>query len=221
MNNNETTTKKNIYDNCQCLSMENEHMFYCNHKKAHSYLKKGIAEVISEDPLIFRLLFEPKGKGSPTQKPRDNKCIVCGTEEDLTKHHVIPYTFRKLMSPKLKDHRSEEIVPLCEHHHREYETSSRDLTLTLLSKCKEELANRSLAIKSAKASHTLTHFYDHLTDEKKATYKSLLKYLSLEILTDTQILFNKYGEKKIAKMWRKDFMVWIKARGVNNFKFIK
>jgi hypothetical protein len=196
-------------------------MFYCNKKKALSYLKKGIAEVISEDPFVFKLLFVPKGKGVPTQQPRVNKCLVCGTEENLTKHHVIPYTFRKLMSPELKDHRSEEIVPLCEDHHREYETFSRDLTLTLLSKCKEKLANRTLAIRAAKASHTLTNFYDHLTDEKKATYKSLLKYLNLEILTDTEILFNKHGENKIAKLWRKDFMKWIKAHGVKNFKFVK
>lgn len=201
--------------------MKGEHMFYCNRKKALSYQKKGIAAKHKDNPNVFKLLFEPKGKGVPKQTPRDNKCLVCGTDDNLTRHHVIPYSFRKLMTSELKDHRSEEVVPLCEDHHREYETSSRELSLKLLSNCQTELVNRALAIKATKASHTLRNFYDHLSEEKKAEYKSLLKYTNLEILSDTQIIMNKYGQAKVAALWKNDFRTWLAKKGIKNFKFKK
>jgi hypothetical protein len=210
-----------LYDNCQCLSQEGEHMFYCNKKKAQSYLKKGIAKLISEDPYVFQLTFEPGGKGAPQQTPRENKCVVCGTEEDLTKHHVIPYAFRKLMPPHLKDHRSEEIVPLCVEHHREYEVSSRELMLKLLENCKEEINSRALAIKAIKSSHALSNYYDHLDEKKRNEYRRLLKYMNYKIYSDQEILMLKYGYDQIIVFWKDDFLSWMKKKGIDDFHLKK
>jgi len=107
---------------------------------------------------------------------------------------------------------------LCEDHHREYETSSRELTLTLLEDCREELFNRTLIQKANKASHSLRTYYDYLSDEKKLEYKNLLKYTDGEILSDSQILLNKHGEEMICMFWKKDFLRWMKSKGREDFK---
>jgi hypothetical protein len=189
-------------------------MFYCTRKKADSYLKKGIAEVVSEDPFVFKLLFEPKGKGNPGQLPRENKCVVCKAEENLTRHHVVPYALRKLMGAEFKDHKSEDVVALCEEHHHEYEMSSRELLLRLLEACKEDLSQRELIKRSKKASHNLHMYYDRLTEEKKAEYLKILQYSNLEIKGDFQLLMEKYGEERLYSEWRKDFLEWMQKRGI-------
>lgn len=190
-------------------------MFYCTRKKALSYIKKDLAEIVSEEPLVFKLKFEPKGKGSPEQMPRENKCAVCKTEEHLTRHHVVPYAFRKMMSTHFKDYKSEDVVPLCEEHHHEYETCSRDLLLNLMENCKEELASRELTKRAKKASHTLKKYYDYLTNEKKEEYQKILIHSEKEIKTDHQIVFEKYGEEELYHTWRRDFVEWMAKKGIS------
>lgn len=210
-----------LYDNYKCISKEGEHLFFCNKKKAHNYLKKGIAKIISEDPFVFQLLFEPNGKGVPNQKPRENKCLGCDSSENLTRHHIIPYVFRKHMPLEMKEHKSEDVAPLCEDCHREYEVSSRELTLKLLENCKDEIVERSLAIKAKKGSNALHNYYDKLSDEKKLEYTNLLKYLSVKIKSDYELIVSKYSAETICKLWKEDFQKWLVKKGKENVKWAK
>jgi hypothetical protein len=207
-----------IYHNYQALTMQGEHLFYCSAKKASSYLRKGIAEVVSEDPFVFRLLFEPKGKGSPNQKPRENACVVCGTRENLTRHHVVPYAFRKLMSSRMKDHKSEDVVPMCDEDHRIYEIeSSKPLLLKLLEGCSEEIEDRKRIIKGNKARATLKLHRAHLSLEKIAQYEEDALCTGKKY-TDVELIMMKYGETKVYEAWKEDFVKWMKKKE-KNFKF--
>ena len=85
------TKDKKIYGNCQVLSPEGILMFRCDQKKANWYLNRDLADPINNDPLVIKLKFEPKGLGNHA-KPFGltemvNKCVNCGSEEFLTKHH--------------------------------------------------------------------------------------------------------------------------------------
>jgi len=49
-----------VYDNCRMLSTTGDLLCYCDARKLHWYLDKGLAELVLEDPPTIRLLFEHK-----------------------------------------------------------------------------------------------------------------------------------------------------------------
>lgn len=51
----------------------------------------------------------------------ENKCVCCGTTEYLTKHHVIPYMYRRLFHEKFKGNSHHDVLPLCYQCHQDYE----------------------------------------------------------------------------------------------------
>jgi hypothetical protein len=114
-----------IYGNISVLSPDGTLLFKCLPKKANWYLDRNLAKVINNDPMSIQLTFEPKGKGQSDDpyylETKYNKCVVCGSEDDLTRHHIVPYTYRKHFPEKLKSHNSYDVVPICVQHHSEYE----------------------------------------------------------------------------------------------------
>jgi len=117
--------KQLIYGNCQVLNPNGDLMFRCLEKRAKWYLNRNLATILNEDPLIIKLNFQPKGDGEKTEylNLRENKCIVCGETnlELLTKHHIIPYEYRKHFPYELKSRKSQYIVVLCANCHEKYE----------------------------------------------------------------------------------------------------
>jgi hypothetical protein len=116
----------NLYGNCRVYSPSNQLMFRCLEKKIKWYLTRGLAELIEENPPSIRLKFEPKGNGERTNDlkvERNNICVVCG-EKDLsilTRHHIVPYEYRKHMPNDKKQNSSVFVVPICINCHRKYE----------------------------------------------------------------------------------------------------
>jgi hypothetical protein len=113
-------------------------MFRCDEKKANWYLNRGLAEIVSDDPLNIKLNFNPKGLGN-SNKPfglntMDNICVNCGTEDFLTRHHVVPYCYRKHFPLHLKSHNFHDVLSLCMDCHEKYERKADEL--------KEQLAQK-------------------------------------------------------------------------------
>ncbi|GKT34904.1 hypothetical protein ADUPG1_008169 [Aduncisulcus paluster] len=50
-----------------------------------------------------------------------NKCAVCGSNESLSRHHVVPYCYRKHFPNSLKEKTSRDVIILCCKHHTEIE----------------------------------------------------------------------------------------------------
>jgi len=115
--------KKPIYSNCRMLSPTNVLIAMCGKEKMDWYLERDLAEKMDEK--IFRLKFIPKGNGHDGDlfylSEKENKCVVCGSTGNLTKHHVVPYCVRRHLDA-IKHHNNHDIIPLCDKCHQKYET---------------------------------------------------------------------------------------------------
>lgn len=130
------TLQKSPYGNCQVQSPNGTHIFNCNIKKVNWYIKRNLAVVIQKEPVIIRLLFEPKKNGNAGDlfylQKRDNICVSCGSHEELTKHHIFPYCYKQYLSDELKNHASYDILPLCIKCHGKYEIDANKLKNDIL-----------------------------------------------------------------------------------------
>ena len=129
---------RKLYGNCEVYSPDGILMFRCDEKKANWYLNRNLAETINENPLNIKLKFTPKGLGN-SNKPfglnnMDNICVNCGTDEFLTRHHVVPYCYRRHFPLYLKSHNFHDVLSLCWNCHEKYERKADEL--------KEELAKK-------------------------------------------------------------------------------
>jgi hypothetical protein len=119
------TRKTPIYGNCRILSPEGQLLCLCLPKKINWYLERNLGEIVEEDPLTIRLNFTPQGNWQNGDEyalnEKENKCVICNTEEDLTSHHIVPYCYRKFFPDEIKSHNSHDVVPICVKHHSEYE----------------------------------------------------------------------------------------------------
>lgn len=134
------TTKpdRKIYGNCQVLSPDNILMFRCDNKKIHWYLNRNLATIISESPFIIRLNFHPNGLGNHNKDygltKMENVCVNCGTEKYLTRHHVVPYCYRRFFPVNLKAHNFHDVLSMCADCHEFYEIKAFDLKKEIASK---------------------------------------------------------------------------------------
>lgn len=119
------TVKKDrkIYGNWTVESPEGHSMFRCDLKKANWYLNRNLAKVVGE--LTIRLTFTPNGLGNNGKTfglgQMENKCVNCGSEEYLTRHHIVPYCYRRHFPDKLKNHNFHDVMSLCTDCHEHYE----------------------------------------------------------------------------------------------------
>ncbi len=120
-----------LYGNHKIFSPDGDFMFMGNTKKINWYLDKGLAETIKTDDdggIHIKLSFTPNGLGHDVDDPyyltsKENICVVTGdnTLTSLTKHHVIPYCFRKHFELRFKDRSSHDVVLITRKQHYIYE----------------------------------------------------------------------------------------------------
>jgi len=125
------TVESPQYENSQVLNLDGQLMFRCSYKKAIWYFDRNLATKLNDDPLIVKLNFIPKGTGhigDPYHlQEMKNLCVVCGSEENLTRHHIAPYCYRKFFPNQLKSHRSYDIMAMCSECHNSYESEASRL----------------------------------------------------------------------------------------------
>lgn len=111
------------YGNIKVYHPDGTFMFYSDDGRCDFYLKNNLAAQLDEKSI--QLKFIPGGYGVSQNpfylKERQNICVVCGTDEKLTKHHVVPHCFRKHLPEKYKQNTSHDIVALCVNCHSDYE----------------------------------------------------------------------------------------------------
>jgi hypothetical protein len=135
---NTVTKDRKIYGNCRVLSPEGHLMFRCESKKANWYLKRDLAQIVNLDPLTIKLNFEPNGLGNHNKGyglgEMANLCVVCGSEEFLTRHHVVPICYRKYFPIEKKSHNFHDVLSVCAVCHESYEKFAFDFKLSLADK---------------------------------------------------------------------------------------
>jgi len=107
---------KDLYSNCIMEGPDGTFLCKVSQRKVNWYLKKGLATQVCDDPQTIRLIFEPNGPGHAGDEYYSqefvNRCVNCGAEEFLSRHHIVPYCFRKFFPMEQKQHSYHDIVPL-------------------------------------------------------------------------------------------------------------
>ncbi len=102
------------------------------------YVNRSLGAKVADEPLTVQLTFVPKGVGHVDDpyflQEMRNQCVVCGSEEDLTRHHIVPYCYRKFFPDTLKNHRSYDVMALCIPCHHLYENYALELKRDLADK---------------------------------------------------------------------------------------
>lgn len=122
-----------IYESYKMLHPDGTFMVYCSKKKAEWYVSRGLGTWEGEK--TFRLKFEPQGygkNGNPYyMQTLKNQCVVCGTTEELNKHHVFPYVFKSRLPAEYKESSHHDILPICTDCHENYEEHANRLKTKL------------------------------------------------------------------------------------------
>lgn len=119
-----TGFKDKLYDNVKLISREEKYLAFIDWRRAYWYLDKGLATLYKQDEyIICQLNFQnnPIDQYNPLEiHPRKNECSICGCQDRLTKHHIIPYYAFKLFGPN-KRKGILNILAICFPEHRQYE----------------------------------------------------------------------------------------------------
>ena len=125
---NNSICKGPIYDSCKMLAPDGQQLCFCDFKKMTWYLERNLATLISNDPPVFKLIFEPNARGCVDEnlkssnfyiESRTNCCVICGKTKNYLRFHVIPILYRSCFPENLKSHKSHDVVLLClECHER-------------------------------------------------------------------------------------------------------
>ncbi|KAI5635839.1 3'-5' exonuclease domain-containing protein [Phthorimaea operculella] len=111
--------KKPLYENCTMQAPDGDMLNTCDSKKAQWYLDKGLADFISDNPLVIRLRFEPSGRCINNESEKiymiykENQCVVCGRRDSYIRKNVVPREYKTCFPDVMKEHSSHDVVLLC------------------------------------------------------------------------------------------------------------
>jgi hypothetical protein len=229
---------RNIYDNILVLTVDGVPLCRCSQKKAEWYVKRDLATMVSNDPDVLKLKFKTRGLGHVDDDfylaERFNGCVVCENITDLTRHHVVPYCFRKHFPDHIKSHNSHDVVPLCLKCHGHYEKEADKLKASLGFKYGikygENVVFDCMKMRVKRYGTALMMYRDRIPQERvNFLLSSIKKYYGKDEITNEDILAaanldlketssiekKKYGETIVSslkdlegfvKMWRSHFV---------------
>lgn len=125
------TDKK--YANIKVYHPDGTLMFRCSQRRLDFYLGKNLVDKIEDNS--YKLNFIPKGYGKhdvPYEiSEKTTHCVVCGTKENLSQHHVIPSCFKKFFPDEFKKHNSYDVLFTCVDCHHKYEFAANEFKAQL------------------------------------------------------------------------------------------
>lgn len=128
-----------LYGNVTFQGPGGEVMFHGDAEKALWYLNRELVEVVSHEPPVLRFRFAPGGAGHAGDAfylgGLQNRCVVCGANEGLNRHHIVPSEYRRHLPTAVKEHSHHDVVLLCLACHEQYERSADALKAELGRAC--------------------------------------------------------------------------------------
>lgn len=114
-------------ENWEVYHPNGTHMFTCGEKKATWYLDRDLAKRMDDGKIM--LTFEPKGDGFERNEVfgksvRETKCVVSGIEDDLQRHHIVPYCYRTYFPEQYKSKNHHDVVLMNHKKHSDYEVEA-------------------------------------------------------------------------------------------------
>jgi len=173
---------KPLYSNCVIQDPDGRVICRSGERRVQWYLSKNLATKIQDDPLTIKLTFTPAGYGDAGDEymlaSKDNKCVVCGCANDLTRHHVVPYCYRVHFPEQSKSHTSYDILPACVGCHERYEIEARLLRREILDELKiadnDQGETHWDAVKAIKAATALKRHGDKIPAAKTAELRQVI-----------------------------------------------
>ncbi|XP_067644802.1 exonuclease 3'-5' domain-containing protein 2 [Eurosta solidaginis] len=134
------TRAKALYDNCLLQAPDGDLLCTIDAKKAQWYVAQNLAATVATNPLTVRLNFEPSGRavgdvGRYYQTPKENRCVVCGRDDALSRKNVVPREYRKYFPVIMKSHTSHDVLLLCTHCHQLSNIYDLRMRMKLAQKC--------------------------------------------------------------------------------------
>lgn len=218
--------KHPIYESCQMQAPDGEVLCYCDSKKMNWYISRGLAKLVSEDPCVFKLIFEPNARGCKDEDDKDskfyiserrNRCVICGNEDNYMRFHVIPIIYRQHFPEHLKSHKSHDVNLLC--------FKCTEMANKVYEKKKEEISKRyNVPLNIMSEEQKFYKLLEELIKKCKSLYKNwnTLPYEKKEQLQDK--IFNMIREIKNKEECFKDtnpnleVIETIKKKGYFNLK---
>jgi hypothetical protein len=212
------TLKSDPYSNFKMLSPEGILMNRTSAKRAEWYVARGLAEWV--DDTTYQLTFIPNGLGRHNDpfytNVSVNRCVVCGTEDNLTKHHVVPYMFRKLF-PKYCANNHHDILVVCLDDHEDYERHADKLKETLLAPYEPLITEYNRILRSNNKIEGARKCYESIKDNPHVPFEKLQaikeegeqEIVALPETWHSSFLRNHSTEQSIHELfctWRKHFV---------------
>lgn len=174
---------RKLYGNCVVLSGDIA-MFRCDEDRMNWYLDNQLATVVSADPPVIRLTFSPKGLGHAGDpyflQEFKNLCVVCGTKDRLSHHHIVPYCYRRYFPKDSYDHGRwfYDVLLLCVQCHKKYERRANELKIEIAKEHGVDPSGLSTITRDIavliKAAAALFRHGDKLPPEKKEKFERML-----------------------------------------------
>lgn len=135
-----------MYHNIKMIHPNGNLMCFCDLKKANWYNKMGLG-IFNIETRELHLLFEPNGEGEPDVEllPKYNVCAISGLSTNLSKHHIVPYCYRRFFPKEYKSKNSLDVVALEREIHSEYEVEADKLKNELESMLSINYKERNIA----------------------------------------------------------------------------
>ena len=219
-------SSKKMYGNYKVFHPNGNLMFFCDKKRYKWYLNRELADVIDDKSII--LTFEPKGFGEPDTflTPRENKCVVTGLDENLTKHHVIPYQFRKHFPTEYKSRNANDVVAITYEKHHEYERHADILKASLI---EEHISQSEIDYNIALSYVTrfrktidkhaevipqdkLLNIQKHIQENLDTINMTLEEAKTAEVIDFSTVIVDRVGIENLIVMWKKHFLEYAKPK---------
>jgi hypothetical protein len=184
--------KRTIYGNWNVQNTDGEVMFRCDECKANWYLNRKLAVFVA--PTTIRLTFQTKGPGHIGDEfwlqDMYNRCVVCGSEDKLSRHHVVPKQYRQFFPSYLKSHCAYDVLILCITCHKEYEHQADIFKQLLAIEYNSPVFGKgrvvdSLMLEAKRAALTLQKYRQRLPPKRiTELMASLKKYYGRDVLEE-------------------------------------
>lgn len=191
-----------LYGNYQIQHPNGELMFKCSNQKALWYINRQLVDIVSQNPPVLRLRFNPAGNGHVGDQfylgHKFNKCVVCGCEKGLNRHHVVPILYRRSFPSQIKNHNYHDIVLLCLDCHEKYEKEAEQLKHKIgeeygfpLGAFRDDQGNLfgtdPVQREAITAASALLHYSDTIPEERKNVLRDRIKSWTGEPVTEETI----------------------------------
>jgi len=191
-----STRKTPLYHNCLLLAADGCLLCTCVRKKAEWYVNKNLGTVIKSEPFTVQLNFDPSGRPFVDRDyyttVKENRCVVCGKEEDYVKKKVVPRDYRRHFPPSLKDHISHDILLLCVPCHQTSELHDLRLKEDIAEKYVVPLNNtKMIEDKQLKKVRSAAKALASRADEIPRERRSVLENIVKEFLQEDEINVDK------------------------------